>query len=452
MYGALLILVVVVISGLIAYLGDQIGMKVGKKRISIFGLRPKYTSIVITILTGVLIASLTITIILATNNGVRQAIFNIQQVLSKLETTQNKLNTTQNELDTLNQQMLVKNLRLREKNNLLDDKNQQLQNKEEEIQKKEAEIQKKEVELANLKKQKEQLDEENLLLEEQKAELQSKLDNIQLEYETAQSNIEELKATKVQLEGQLARLQQERQDLEERIELLNQEVNRTNKELSDTTLRYYLQDLVYQKGDIIYIDVVEKGQTQDETVDNIIKFVTKANKAVLDRPVKVDSETGSAISLKTEEVFGLATTILQSDTGKYIISLVADVNVSQNMIVPVSFQLSPDFIVYQKGNLITEKVIDASKSVAELEDELVDILTAINTQSVKKGIITVEQGTVGTIKFSRFYEVLNKVQSFQGRVNVSVYATGDIWVEDGWNDQFSNKIRFDIESVGGSSE
>ncbi len=438
MYGALLILVVVAISGLIAYLGDQIGMKVGKKRISIFGLRPKYTSIIITILTGVLIASLTITVILATNNGVRQAIFNIQQVLSRLE-------TTRNDLDILNQQMLKKDLILKEKDNLLDDKDDQLQ-------KKEVEIQNIEVELANLQKQKEQLDEENLLLAEQKSELQSKLDSIQLEYETAQSNIEDLKETKTQLEGQLDKLQTEQQDLEERIELLNQEVNRANKELSDTTLRYYLQDLVYQKGDVIYIDVVEKGKTQDETVDNIIEFVTKANNEVLNRPVKVDDETGSAISLKTEEVFGLATTILQSDIEKYIISLVTEVNVSQNMIVPVSFQLSPDFIVYPKGDIITEKVIDASKSVAELEDELIDILTTINTESVKKGIISVEQGTVGTIKFSRFYEVLNKVQSFKGKVNVRVSATGDIWVEDGWNDQFSNKIRFDIEQVGSSND
>lgn len=438
LYAIVLIFLVVIVSGLIAYLGDQIGMKVGKKRISIFGLRPKYTSIIITILTGVLIASITITAILATNNGVRQALFNIQQVLSRLE-------TTREQLDDLNQQMLAKDLVLREKDDLLEDKDNLLQ-------KKEMEIQNSEEKLADLQRQKEQLDEENLLLEEQKSELQNTLDSIQLEYETAQSNIEELKKTKEQLEGQLAELQKERMDLEERIDLLNQEITRVNKELSDTTLRYYLQDLVYQRGDVIYIDVVEKGNSQDETVDNIIEFITKANNEVLNMPVMVDNETGSAISLKSDEIFGLAATILQSDTEKYIISLVADVNVSQNMIVPASFQISPDFIVYQRGNLITEKVIDASKSVAELEDELIEILTVINTQSVKKGIITVEQGTVGTIRFSRFYEVLNKIQSFTGRVNISVYATGDIWVEDGWNDQFSNKIRFDIEAVGGSND
>ena len=58
MIGVLLIIAVILLSGLIAYLGDQIGMKVGKKRISVFGLRPKYTSIIITVFTGVLIAAL----------------------------------------------------------------------------------------------------------------------------------------------------------------------------------------------------------------------------------------------------------------------------------------------------------------------------------------------------------------------------------------------------------
>ena len=108
MYGVLLILFVVGLSGFIAYLGDRIGMKVGKRRISLFGLRPKYTSIIITVLTGIIIASLTITIILATNNRVRQALFNIQQVLVRLE-------DTRNQLDYMNHQMLLKDIELKEK-------------------------------------------------------------------------------------------------------------------------------------------------------------------------------------------------------------------------------------------------------------------------------------------------------------------------------------------------
>jgi uncharacterized protein (DUF3084 family) len=49
--------------GIIAYWGDLIGRKYGKKRLSWFGLRPKYTAILITSISGGLISILTITVL-----------------------------------------------------------------------------------------------------------------------------------------------------------------------------------------------------------------------------------------------------------------------------------------------------------------------------------------------------------------------------------------------------
>lgn len=49
----------VVMGGIIAYYGDLIGRKYGKKRLSWFGLRPKYTAILITSISGALISSIT---------------------------------------------------------------------------------------------------------------------------------------------------------------------------------------------------------------------------------------------------------------------------------------------------------------------------------------------------------------------------------------------------------
>lgn len=39
MLGIVLILVLALMGGLIAYLGDKLGSKIGKKRLSLFGLR-----------------------------------------------------------------------------------------------------------------------------------------------------------------------------------------------------------------------------------------------------------------------------------------------------------------------------------------------------------------------------------------------------------------------------
>ena len=59
-YGWVMLFILAVMGGIIAYLGDKIGSRVGKRKIVLFGLRPKYTSILITILTGISIAVVTL--------------------------------------------------------------------------------------------------------------------------------------------------------------------------------------------------------------------------------------------------------------------------------------------------------------------------------------------------------------------------------------------------------
>ena len=53
--GIAMFFVLMLMGGLIAFLGDKIGSKVGKKRMTLFGLRPKYTSVIVTIISGILI-------------------------------------------------------------------------------------------------------------------------------------------------------------------------------------------------------------------------------------------------------------------------------------------------------------------------------------------------------------------------------------------------------------
>src|SRR6056297_2745878 len=113
MSGISIIILLIVISGLIAYLGDQIGMKVGKKRLSLFGLRPKYSSIIITILTGVLIAIISITILLSIYSGLRQALLNINEVLEKL--------------DNLNEQVIQKDIELQDMKDKIETKANELE-------------------------------------------------------------------------------------------------------------------------------------------------------------------------------------------------------------------------------------------------------------------------------------------------------------------------------------
>ena len=58
--GLNIILIIAIMGGAIAFIGDKLGTKIGKRRMSIFGLRPKHTSIIMTIVTGILISAFTL--------------------------------------------------------------------------------------------------------------------------------------------------------------------------------------------------------------------------------------------------------------------------------------------------------------------------------------------------------------------------------------------------------
>ena len=80
MYSIVLILTLIIISGLIAYIGDLTGFRVGKKKITIFVLRPRRTAILIAILTGIIISILTITILSILSKDVRTALFGMEEL------------------------------------------------------------------------------------------------------------------------------------------------------------------------------------------------------------------------------------------------------------------------------------------------------------------------------------------------------------------------------------
>lgn len=83
--GFLLIPVLVVASGLIAWAGNAVGRRVGKNRLSLFGLRPRTTAQIVSVLTGVLINLVTVGAVLAFSRDARVALFELRETLRSLE-------------------------------------------------------------------------------------------------------------------------------------------------------------------------------------------------------------------------------------------------------------------------------------------------------------------------------------------------------------------------------
>lgn len=121
MYSLILIFTVIIISGLIAFVGDWVGLKIGKKRVTVFGLRPHSTAIFITIISGILIAIITVTILAISSNDVRTALFGMEELKEKLT--------------YLSREVGIRNVQLSNTKEELQKKSTQLQEMEEKYQK-----------------------------------------------------------------------------------------------------------------------------------------------------------------------------------------------------------------------------------------------------------------------------------------------------------------------------
>jgi len=84
--GFLTIAGMVIVAGTIAYIGDRVGHLVGRRRMTLFGLRPRYTSTIFAVGFGMLIALLVIGVVSLVSQEARQALFSINKLNEQIKT------------------------------------------------------------------------------------------------------------------------------------------------------------------------------------------------------------------------------------------------------------------------------------------------------------------------------------------------------------------------------
>ncbi|QPM67193.1 DUF3084 domain-containing protein [Atribacter laminatus] len=99
--GFLLIISIIIISGVVAYLGDVLGRRIGKQRLSVLKLRPRYTAILMSIITGVMIATITLAILTVASEDVRTALFGMRELREKLDSLNYEVKQRNTELDVM---------------------------------------------------------------------------------------------------------------------------------------------------------------------------------------------------------------------------------------------------------------------------------------------------------------------------------------------------------------
>ncbi len=121
------ILLLLVLGGILSTLGDRLGTKVGKARLSIFRLRPKSTAVLITVFTGSIISAISFAAMVAFDRDLRVGLFQLEDIREKINASEKELKKLEKNLYALRsgnvvissgQTLVTKTIRLNKNNDI----------------------------------------------------------------------------------------------------------------------------------------------------------------------------------------------------------------------------------------------------------------------------------------------------------------------------------------------
>ncbi|NLY56790.1 MAG: DUF3084 domain-containing protein [Firmicutes bacterium] len=403
MYGLTLVFVLIIVGGAVAYIGDRIGMKVGRQRLTLFGLRPRHTSIIITILTGIMISGATIGILTIVSEDVRTALFRMKQLKDALADSQ-----------------------------------MQIRIKDVELERKQHEAQQLEVQIATLNQEYKQVLAEKDKVQTALDEVYSELERVQSEHQAALAQVAETQSLLLLEQQRVERLKELAQPLAEAVETLKAEVQQLNAEkqrlsteIAELQTDLYFGNVAYRADEIVLSTVIKGGRDAAVIKNEILDFLNgPANAEALKRGAIIEGKD-KALQVIPEHL-DQAAEIISNTESDVVLRVVSYANSLVGNPVPVYFQLFKDQRIFAEGEVIAQAKIDAGRTSDQLLVDILNLLGEVNEKAIELGMITTPEGTVGqTLNWTEVPKTIEKIQSFKGIVTLKVIAAADTWTAEG---------------------
>ena len=378
--GWFMLIVLAVMGGLIAYLGDKIGSKVGKRKIKLMGLRPKYTSILVTIMTGISIAVVTLGVMSVLSENARVALFGMNKLRQQQHVLEEQRDRLLAEADKLAREM-------QEKNDLLADNEVKLASQEEQL------------DGANdrLRLTLLDLDQVQAARDDASAQLgivQTAFNQVHADLATAQGEIEELEHTKAGLTKTVAAL-------DERNRLLNE---------SMLTVRE--GTVLFRVGEVLSSSVLTAGQSQDETRSQLSGIMVNINNMIRQR-LNITDEKAVLLYISPDEFERTVQELSNSPKDSKLIRVTAAGNIITGEPALVHVNIYDNNLVYNRGREVYTEYFTSEEIESGAELQLLHFLHNVNRSAQADGILPDPlSGNVGALTAVEMFDTISRMKAY----------------------------------------
>lgn len=380
MFGIRLMFLLAVMGGIIAFIADKLGSKIGKKKMSVFGLRPHDTSVLLTVLSGVLISLFSVGILAVSSESARTALFGMEKLQKELFRLTAEKSTA-----------------------------------EEEYSKAVASLKERNVAIAELDKEIQKVNADKAVAEENLTAANNSLNEVQGQYEITQGAL-------VNAKNEVQSLTEARNKLNEEIKDLKQETKALEQGLA--VMRG--GQMMYGSGEIVFVGILQGGRSEEENLKQMRWLFESANTSAMNR-IGLDPGSKTNLVWVPEEESVRLLRILEKSKGNVLVRMRSLANTVIGQPVLCAMEVIPNYLIFKNGEKIHQKIIDMNEKDMTPDHSFMTFLQEINECSVKAGVLPDPMtGKVGNMSAVTMVETVAKMQRMGGKIKLTAYADGDI--------------------------
>jgi len=390
--GIYLILVMIMTGGVIAFIGDKLGTKIGKKRLSIMGLRPRHTSMIVTVVTGCFITGFSIGFMLLISENVRTALFGMEELRQTMD-------ETLAELDDATENLILAQAEFEKANNNLRESKEEilaLKSEQEE-----------------LRAESDRLKEGNERLENTNAELSAQNENLSSTNTALEADNKKLGDFNVTLTADNEKLSSDN----EKLTSDNSELEERNKNLREGLIAIREGDITLRAGEILTSGIIRGGRSAEEISADINALAEQATQNLIQR---FGGDEDNSVWIYQPELHRVISEI-EASNRDMVLRITAAGNMVRGEPVRSRLELYPNELIFKKNELILVKNYELNETAPEVV--LRDFLTEINRAAVEKGILADPlTGSVGSMDGAQLYEIFDSISAAKGRILLTATA------------------------------